>query len=169
MRVVESVLRTIDGVGKWSGYIIAPLSLLMMLAIMFEVIARYVFNAPTIWAHEITTFLFGAQFMLGGAFVFWQGSFINVDLIHQRLPLRARAVVDMIMFGLPLLICLLMIWKGGASFWQSYLIREHTQSYFSPPIYPLRATIPIAALLLLLQVSAKFTRDSYVAFTGRQL
>lgn len=162
-------LHLIDSLGKRSGQVIAPLVLVFMTVLIFEVVARYVFNSPTKWAHETSTFIFGAQFMLAGAYGFWRGSFINVEILHDRLPVRPRAILDLFLFIFPLIICGVMIWQGGSFFLNSVKIHEHTQTVFGPPLYPLRGIIPVAALLLLIQVAAKFARDLHLVTTGKEL
>ena len=168
-RRLERCLRFVDSFSKRSGQAIAPLVLVFMAVLIFEVIARYVFNSPTKWAHETSTFIFGAQFMLAGAYGFWRGSFINVEILHDRLPIRPRAILDLVLSILPLVICGLMIWKGGAFFLTSLRLHEHTQTVFGPPLYPLRGVIPVAAFLLLIQVIAKFARDLHLVITGEEL
>ena len=96
--VLRRIPRVIDGVSKWSGLVVAPLVLVYLVILLYEMIARYVFNAPTLWAHEMSTFVFGAQFMLGGAYCYWSGSMVNVELFHARFSKRARAVFDLFIF-----------------------------------------------------------------------
>lgn len=167
--MLKKCAQAIDKVGKWSGEIIAPLALVYMAILTFEIVARYCFNAPTKWAHETSTFIFGAQFMLGGAYCFWRGSMVNVEIFHDRLPLRVRAILDLVTFLLPLGICVLMIWLGGNIFLVSLGKLEHTNTVFGPPLYPLRGVIPVAGFLLLTQVVAKFARDLHIAITGEEL
>ena len=167
--MLKKCAHVIDRIGKWSGEIIAPLALVYMAILIFEIVARYAFNAPTKWAHETGTFIFGAQFMLGGAYCFWRGSMVNVEIFHDRLPLRARAILDLIVFLLPLGICVLMIWWGADIFLVSLEKFEHTNTEFGPPLYPLRGVIPIAAFLLLTQVVAKFVRDLHIAITQEEI
>jgi len=162
-------LRIIDNLGKWSGQVIAPLALVYMTILVYEVIARYGFNAPTKWAHEISTFIFGAQFMLAGAYTFWRGSFVNVEIIHDRLPRRVAAIVDLVFAVFGVLVCVVIIWKAGDLFLWAVRMNEHSQTILGPPLYHLRGIIPVSAFLLLLQVVAKFTRDIYLAFTGKEL
>ena len=162
-------LYLVDNLGKWSGQVIAPLALGYMAIIIIEVVARYGFNSPTKWAHETSTFIFGAQFMLGGAYCFWRGSMVNVEILHDRLSIRARAILDLFLFLIPLVIFIVMIWRGGSFFQFSLKQLEHTQTVFGPPLYPLRGIIPVAALLLLTQVVAKFVRDLHLVITGAEL
>lgn len=159
--------RFIDRLAEWSGVVIAPLMLVYMVIILYEVVLRYVFNNPTIWATETATMVFGAQFMLAGAYCFWKGGMVNVGILHDRFPLRVRAVVDLITFLFPLVICLSLIWVGGGFFIDSVKEGELSNTFFAPPLYPLRGIIPASALLLLFQVVAKFARDLHIAITGR--
>jgi TRAP-type mannitol/chloroaromatic compound transport system permease small subunit len=167
--VIKKSLRLIDGVSKWSGQLVAPLALVYLVILTFEMVARYAFNSPTLWASETSTFIFGAQFMLGGAYCLWRGGMVNVEVIHDRLPIRARAILDLFLFLIPLFVLGVMIWRGGEFFLNSFRIHEHTESVFSPPLYPLRGVIPLSAFLLLIQATAKFVRDLYLAITGEEL
>lgn len=167
--MLRRVLQLIDNVSKWSGLIVAPVILVYMGMFLYEMVSRYLFNSPTIWAHELSTFVFGIQFMLGGAYCFWRGSMVNVEVFHDRLPIRARAIFDLFLFIVPLAVLGAMVWRGGAFFLDSLALREHTESLFSPPLYPLRGVIPVAAFLFLLQVAAKFVRDFHLAVTGEEL
>jgi len=94
---------------------------------------------------------------------------VNVEVFHDRLPIRARAIFDLFLFIVPLTVLGAMVWRGGAFFLDSLAVREHTESLFSPPLYPLRGVIPVAAAMFLLQVAAKFLRDFHLAVTGEEL
>lgn len=163
------MLHIIDRLGKRSGEYVAPLVLVFMGILLVEVVARYAFNSPTKWAHEVSTNIFGAQFMLGGAYCFWRGSMVNVGILHDRLPIRARAILDLFMFLIPLGILGIMLWQGGVFFVTSVKQLEHSITVFGPPLYPIRGVIPLAALLLLVQVVRKFVVDLHLASTGEDL
>lgn len=169
LTVLKRFVYLIDAVSKWSGQIIAPLVLASLAVLIFEITARYFFNAPTKWAHETSTFFFGAQFILGGAYCFYRGGMVNVEILHDRLSIRGRAILDLFLFIAPLVICIAMIWRGGYWFLDSVKINEHTQTVFGPPLYPLRGLIPLAAFLLLMQLVAKFVRDLHLVITGKEL
>lgn len=167
--VLKRLVRLIDAASEWSGLVVAPLVLVYLVILLYEMVSRYFFNSPTLWAHETSTFVFGAQFMLGGAYCFWRGSMVNVEVFHDRLPVRARAIFDVFLFIIPLVVLGAMLWRGGSFFLDSLAVREHSESVFSPPLYPLRGVIPVAASLFLLQVVAKLVRDLHLAVTGQEL
>ncbi|MCU0612978.1 MAG: TRAP transporter small permease subunit [Candidatus Eisenbacteria bacterium] len=166
---LRTSVRYIDLASKWSGYLFAPIALAYMVIIVYEVVMRYLFNRPTNWAHELSTFLFGTQFMLGGAFCLWRGSMVNVDILHAHIPVRLRAAIDAVFMILPIAICLLMFWLGGQMFLSSLAKLERTNTVWGPPLYPLRGVIPLAAALMLSQVIAQLFRRVYIVFTGRTL
>ena len=167
--MMKRCLGVIDNLSKWSGLIVAPLVLVYMAVLIYEMVSRYAFNKPTLWAHEISTFIFGAQFMLGGAYCFLSGSMVNVELFLTPLSKRVRAIISIFLFIIPLVVLLAMIWCGGLLFFDSVKMHEHSASIFSPPLYPVRGVIPVAAFLFLLQAVARLIRDIHIAVTGKEL
>ncbi len=125
----------------------------MSLGVFYEVVARYAFNAPTIWAYDVTYMLFGAQFMLVAAFTLLKGAHIRTDVFYERWSPRTRATVDVIsyvFFFFPGM--LFVLYAGGAEAWHSWLIGERSDwTPWRPVLYPLKAVIPVSAALLLLQ------------------
>jgi len=160
MRIVNAI----DGVSRWSGFIVAPLVLVYLVVLLYEMVARYLFNSPTDWAHEVGTYIFGVQFMLGGAYCLWSGGMVNVEIVPSRFSHRTRALIDVILYVTIFAVLAAMIWYGGKSFLYSLRILERSGSEFAPPLYPLRGIIPLAAFLMLLQATAKLIRDFFIVF-----
>jgi TRAP-type mannitol/chloroaromatic compound transport system permease small subunit len=125
----------------------------MTLAVAYEVAARYGFNAPTIWAYDVTYMLFGAQFMLAAAFTLLRGAHIRTDVFYERWSPRTRATVDAasyVLFFFPGM--LFVLYASGAEAWQAWLIGERSDwTPWRPVLYPLKAVIPLSAALMLLQ------------------
>lgn len=167
MQKVERLLHLIDTISEWSGKIVSPLIIFVMAIIMYEIVARYAFNAPTIWAHETSAFVYGAHFILGGGYALRHGEHVNVDVLYGRFPPRMRAITDLVTSILFYLFCGVLLWAGVEMAWRSLRLLETSQTIFSPPVYPIRLMIPLGAFLILLQGSAKFIRDFIMAITGR--
>ena len=66
MTGVQKFIHRIDSISEWSGRIFAWISLPLVVFMAYDVIMRYLFQAPTKWAYEMTWMLYGALFMLGG-------------------------------------------------------------------------------------------------------
>jgi len=168
MRILRRVLDTIDSISIWSGKIFSMMILIMVATLAYEVVMRYAFNAPTIWAHELNTMLFGGYYILGGAYALYYGAHVNMDLLHRRLPLRTRAIVDLITSILFFLFCIILLWRGFVLAVESVQYLEYSQSMWRPHIYPVKCAVPVAALLILLQGLAKFIRDLSTAITDKE-
>ena len=163
---MKSLLVVIDTISEWSGKLFSFLAILVVAIISYEVIARYVFNAPTIWAHETMVFLCAIWYMIGGAYVLLHRAHVGVDLIYNRLSPRRRAIMDLIGLSLFFLYCGVMLWTGAEGAWRSIERLETSGTPWNPPIWPIKLAIPVGALLILLAGLAKFIRALQLATTG---
>jgi len=128
---------------------------------VYEVIARYGFNAPTIWAFEMSRFFGGSLFVLGLAWALIIKAHIRVDILYKRLPTRHQAILD-IVFTL-LLVFPVLIFSLDRMIdwtWEAWKIHEvSSDSAWRVPIYQFKTVMPISFFLLLLAVVATFIRD----------
>ncbi|MDD4860323.1 MAG: TRAP transporter small permease subunit [Dehalococcoidales bacterium] len=168
MQKLKTALSWIDKLSDVSGKIIALMIAPIVLIIVFEVVMRYVFDKPTVWVNELSWYLFGALFAIGGAYGMLHGSHVNVEIFQMRLPRRARAALD-IFTGLLtfLFIGILLIW-GWRLFMSSFAVLEKSHTTWAPPVYPMKFIVPFSAFLMILQAIAKFTRDIHTAVTGKE-
>lgn len=169
MTLLKLLLRSIDRLSMLVGYSVAILVPLMILSLVYEVISRYFFHAPTLWAQDVSIFLFGYIGLLGGAFVMKEHAHINVDLVYARLSLRGRAICDtltglVVMFFLVLVV--VYAWHEGIKAVQLGLRRP---TDWAPPMGHFILAISAGGFLLLLQTFAHWIRNLHVALTGRPL
>jgi C4-dicarboxylate transporter, DctQ subunit len=78
------------------GYVFAAGIVLAAVILLMEVFLRYVLNAPTVWAHEMSIFLCGVAFLYGGLFCAARDSHIRVVLVYDALSPRLRQVFDVV-------------------------------------------------------------------------
>src|SRR5262245_40505338 len=74
-----ATIRTIDHFTDRTGTVISWLSVPLVAAVAYEVVARYAFNAPTIWVFDTTYMLYGTLFMLGASYALHKGAHIRTD------------------------------------------------------------------------------------------
>ena len=91
LRALAAIDRFIEVVGKAVAWLIIP----MVMSLVWEVTARYGFNAPTEWAYDMTYMLYGTFFMLGSAWTLQRGGHIRTDSFYSKWPLRTQARVDL--------------------------------------------------------------------------
>ena len=164
------MLRKIDSINEFAGSISSWLIILMVFVILYEVIARYVFNAPTSWAFGDMRMIGGALIVLGWAYAELHNSHIRVDVFYTHLSPRKQAVVDII--GHLLLFFPLfggLTWLLIKNFSEN--LASHSflklQYWFSIPNL-FNIIITIGFCLTFLQFTAQFLRDAYTLIKGTQ-
>jgi len=167
---LERAIRVIDAISAWSGRITAWLILPLIAAMTYEVVIRHV-ATPTQWAYDTSYMLYGAMFMLGAAYTLYRGAHIRTDFLYQKWSVKTQATVDALCYlflffpGIAV-----FLWLGGEFAWNSWLRDERTVgSSWMPIIYPLKAVIPVAAALLLLQGVAEFLKCIHALRAGQWL
>ena len=80
IQLVRAIDKFTDTTGMWIAWLNIPL----VLAVAYEVIARYFFHAPTIWSFDVTYMLYGTIFMLGAAFALHKGAHIRTDFFYEN-------------------------------------------------------------------------------------
>lgn len=156
---MRALLRAIDFTSEWSGKIFSFLWIVTVLVISYEVILRYVFDAPTRWGHESMIFLCAIVYMMGGAYTLYHRKHVSIDLLYNRCSPRGRAILDLITFPIFCLFIGILLWAGAGRAWEAIMLGETSGSPWNPPIYPILLMIPLGAFLMLLQGLAKFISD----------
>lgn len=164
-------IRTIDRFTDFTGTLVALLGIPLVAGITYEVVARYLFNAPTIWAYEITYQMYGALFMLGAAYALHKGAHIRTDFFWEKFTLRTRGIIDSVsyvLFFFPALVTLLVISANEAHYaWSIGEVSDQTP--WRPVLWPFKTVVPLACLLLLIQGVSEFLKSFYEARTGIEL
>jgi TRAP-type mannitol/chloroaromatic compound transport system permease small subunit len=169
LKAIEYYLRFTDWLNARFAWIVAFLIVPMLCIMIWEIVMRYFFNAPSLWAYEISLFLYGGYIVLGGAYTFMVGGHVNVDIIWGRLPLRTRALLDVLTSGFVFLFLGVLFWVSLQRTILSWQIAETTMTHWKPIIYPLRTTLPVGCFLFLMQVVAKLIRDVAIVIKGRDV
>ena len=169
MKAIECFLRYTDWVNARIGWLVAFLMCPMIFIMIWEIVMRYFFNRPSLWAYEISLFLYGGYIVLGGAYTHLAGGHVNVDIIWGRLSPRGRAILDIVTSSLVFLFLGVLFWESLMITVNSWQIGETTMSHWSPIYYPLRTTVPVGCFLFILQALAKLIRDVLVVVNGEDI
>jgi len=169
MKTVERFLKGIDFVNEKVGSFAAYLTFFMMCIVTYEVVARYVFNKPTIWAMEINQFLLcGLTALTGGYTLLYKGH-VNVEILYARFGKRTRAFIDIITSFFFFSFIIVLLWKSGVMAVEAWRLGERSETLFSPPLFPVKVIIPIGAFLILIQGFAQFIRNFITLITGKEM
>lgn len=155
---ITTVNRGLFKLTVWLMAVVVPVML-------YEVVARYVFNAPTVWGMELAVLLFGPYFLLGGPYLLHLKGHVALDLVRQRLDARWQRRLDLVNYPVIVVFCAILLHASAPSAWSAWAYRETSFSAWNPPIWPIKATVPLALALMLLQALAEWAHALFATST----
>jgi len=162
-------LHFIDSLSAWTGRAFAWCIVVLTFSTCYEVFVRYALNAPTVWAFDMSVQMYGALFMMAGAYALSQDAHVRGDVIYRLMPTKVQAGVDLTLYILFLLPgALALIYYGYWFASDSWFYKE--VSWSSPSriqIYFFKTLIPISGTLVLLQGFAEAVRCVQCIRTGQ--
>ena len=149
-RGIEAVTRRFGHAGAW-------IIVLLILTMDYEVLMRYAFNAPTMWAYEIGYMLMGTIFLFTIGFAMIMRSHVRVDFLYSKMSPQGRATVDLIGYLFFLLPIVAWTTYGlGNYLIDAYVIGERSgESAWNPKIWPFRVVFVVGFALFTLQTVAE--------------
>lgn len=162
------ILHFIDSLSAWTGRAFSWCIVVLTFSTCYEVFVRYVLGAPTVWAFDMSIQMYGALFIMSGAYALSQDAHVRGDVIYRLMPKKVQASIDLtlyILFLAPGALALVYYGYGFAA--DSWFYKE--VSWSSPTriqIYFFKSLIPIAGGLLLLQGIAEAVRCVQCIRTG---
>ena len=166
---MKSYINFADQFVVWIGRAFAWGIFILTAAVMYEVIMRYFFNAPTLWAFDFTIQMYGAVFMMGGASAMSTKTHVKADMYYNKLSEKGQAILDLVLF-----ICFYapgvfaLTYAGYFYAKKAWIV--HETSWNSPAqiqIYFSKSLIPIAGLLLLIIGISEIFRCIICIKTGK--
>lgn len=154
------ILKVLDSVSNWTGKLVCWLIIPQILALVYEVIARYIFNSPTIWSLETTYMIYGTHYLMGAGYTLLIKGHVKIDIFYNRMSPLQQAIIHLIcylIFFFPIIA--ILIYGGGDFVYASWLIREKSwQSGWRPVLFPFKAMMVVSFSLLFLQGISEFLR-----------
>ena len=142
--------------GKAFGWLIV----LMTLGVSYEVVVRYVFNAPTPWSLDVSFIMYGSLFMMGGAYTLSRNGHVRGDFLYRLWRPRVQAGVDLVLyffFFFPGVLALVFAgWKYASRSWGYGEVSVNSPA--GVPIYQFKSVIVAAGILLTIQGIAQVCR-----------
>lgn len=138
----------IEKQGQLTSFLIVPL----LFIVLYEVLMRYAFNAPTVWGFEATAFAYGMHYMLGLSFMENAEGHVRVDIVTGRLPRRVQAVVMIVGYLIIFLpVYGLMTWGAIKFAHTATITNELNSTSWAPRIWPYKIVMAVSFLFLVLQ------------------
>ena len=168
-RWMALTITRIDLFSKWVGNIVCWITMPLILGMVYEVFARKLFLAPTIWAYDMSRFFYGALFMLGAGYALSKGVHIRADFLYRNFKIKTQGMIDFwlyLLFYFPGLIVFLYMTAG---FVQESIMRGERgmDTTWMPYMWPIKTCLLIGIVFLLIQGISELLK-SYWASTKSQ-
>jgi TRAP-type mannitol/chloroaromatic compound transport system permease small subunit len=150
----------IEGLSLWVGRAFGWCIMILTLSVVYEVFVRYVLNSPTVWAFDMMIQMYGALFLMCGAYALAQDTHVRADVIYRLFAVRVQAGLDFVLYFLFFFPGILaLVWYGYEIASDSWRWKE--VSFNSPAsiqIYFFKSLIPLSGSLLVIQGIAELVR-----------
>jgi TRAP-type mannitol/chloroaromatic compound transport system permease small subunit len=168
---MEIWIRRIDILSKSIGHAFSWCVLILTASTCFEVFMRYVLNSPTVWAFDMSYMMYGALFMMSGAYAVSRNSHVRGDFIYRKWSNRTQAKVDLtlyLLFFFPAIFA--MVYTGSQYAFESVRILESSvNSPAGVPVWPLKTVIFVTGVTLMIAGAAEVMRCLVCLRTGEWL
>ena len=123
-----------DRIAMFVGRVTMLLVALLVGVMMWEVVLRYVFERPTLWANELSLWMAGFVFILSGFYAMQQRSHIRIFLLYDMLPRNLQRTCDCISTFLIIVFAFFLVYGGYGEAKAKFLRWETFGTIFDPPI-----------------------------------
>ncbi len=166
---MAKTITSIDKFSKWVGNIVCWILIPLIFAMTYEVLARKLFLAPTIWAYDISRFLYGALFMLGAAYALSKGVHIRADFLYRNFKTKNQGKIDFwlyLIFYFPGLLVFLYMTIGfvGESIQRG---EKGMDTTWMPYMWPIKSCLLIGIVFLLIQGISELFKSYWAATRGK--
>tara|TARA_B100001093_G_scaffold52573_1_gene44605 strand:- start:92 stop:706 length:615 start_codon:yes stop_codon:yes gene_type:complete len=166
---MASTIVNIDKFSKWVGNVVCWILIPLIFAMTYEVLARKLFLAPTIWAYDISRFLYGALFMLGAAYALSKGVHIRADFLYRNFKTKNQGKIDFwlyLLFYFPGLLVFLYMTIGfvGESIQRG---EKGMDTTWMPYMWPIKTCLLVGIIFLLIQGISELFKSYWAATKGK--
>lgn len=160
---MAKTITTIDTISLWAGKTVCWLLIPLCLSMVYEVIARKFFLAPTMWAYDVSRMTYGAMFMLGAAYALMRGVHIRADFLYRNWSPKTQGIIDSVLYILLYFPGMLIFLLMSVDYASVAVIRGERigDTAWMPYIGPIKSAIPIGATFLILQGLSELLKCFY--------
>ncbi len=143
---------------KYSGYLASGLFISIGFIVSYEVISRYVFNAPTIWVNEISRFLQIWATYLALTYSFHKKDFIRITVLYDKIGDRGKKILDFISTIFIIFFSVFVVYYGWLIAYDSLEVGRTSSTILDLPSFLTELAIPLCFGFLLIRVLIEFIK-----------
>jgi len=169
LTILKGLCRTIDLLVMLTGKAAAYLMPVLAGVVAFEVFSRYVLDKPTIWAYDVSLFLFGYITALGGAYAQQKRAHICVDILYLAVSPKTKSLFNLISYTLGIFFLIIMVYVSLDKLSEALELNYRRQSEWAPPMFHFWLMLVIACGLFIAQLARDMLSEFYYLITGNEL
>lgn len=166
--VFRKLYAALEWLSNQLGWIAGGLTILMMIAVMREVIGRYLFHNPSDWSLELCGYLLVGLSYLAAAYTEVQEGHIRIDFLYDRFHGKIKALADILIPFIGLFWGLMVVWQGSRVAFHSLSIGARSADAMMWPLFPSQIIVPIGAALLCLVLVGKIVKNIIHLTKGKE-
>ena len=158
-KAVKAFVRAVEKTNKFVGTFSMYLVFAMMGILLYEPVARNLFDVSSIWAVEMAQFTMAAYYLLGGGYSMMLKGHVRMDLLYGRWSDRKKAFVDAITCIFLIFYLVFLLVGAYSSIEYAVMYGQRNRSAWAPYMAPIKIIMGTGVLLMLLQAIATFFKD----------
>jgi TRAP-type mannitol/chloroaromatic compound transport system permease small subunit len=168
-RWMSFLITKIDTFSKKTGEIVCWITMPLIFAMVYEVVARKFFLAPTVWAYDMSRFLYGALFILGSAYALSKGIHIRADFLYRNFTTKAQGQIDTILYLIFYFPGLIFFFYMTNGFVLESIMRDERgmDTAWMPVLWPIKSCLWFGILFLLIQGISEVLKSYWAAKKGK--
>jgi TRAP-type C4-dicarboxylate transport system permease small subunit len=165
MPAFESVERVFTRVNTALSYLCAFFVVFMTVSIIYDIFARLLFKAPTIWVIDINEYLLVYLTFVPAAWILMRDRHVKVELLTTRLLRRTRLRLGIVTDIFACLYCIILAWQGWVVAWEALQRGYEFSTALAFPRFPVLVIIPAGAASLALTFVVKIWSHAHLQST----
>jgi TRAP-type mannitol/chloroaromatic compound transport system permease small subunit len=161
--------RKVDFIVMLAGYAASYMMPVLALIVASEVFSRYFLNKPTVWAFDLSLFLFGYIAILGGAYAHQKRAHIVVDIFYARVSPRTRRIFNLISYSLGIFFLILIVYTCQDKLVDALKFGTRRRSEWAPYMHHFWIMMIVGSTLFIAQLARDIIADIFYICTGNHL
>lgn len=133
--------------GYMSGFGILALGAILF----YEVIVRYFFNSPTVWAQEVAVYIFMWSMLTGASYTLMLGKHVRIDLLFDHFPPKVQLVFDILTSVAGIVFCSIVTYQAYGMISSSFKYAKTSATMLRVPMWLIQMPLLLGFALLTLQ------------------
>lgn len=163
-RIFNGISSLDEKLAEVAGWVVV----LMMLTISYDVLMRYLFNAPTSWSFEVNRYMLIMVVFIGGGWALPSGGHVSVDIFTENIPGKKKIILDIVTSVMAGAYVLIFLYQSTYFTYEAWEQNIRSTEYLAWPLWPIRIFLVVGAAMLFLEYVIRILKNCLVLFSSTE-